>query len=188
MEDNKDVVSSTETEQVEKEATIKNPEAETIEPKERMYSRGEVNKIVNAERMKIKDEVRREMEAEKTEAEKLARMDAEQKLSYELEKEREKNKLLETKFNSISLQNQANTYADSKGLPLGYIEDIDYTNETADSIMAKIDKLVELRSQDLDGYIKEKLKQEPPKAIDETIKTKTENDPYVKGYKDYKKK
>lgn len=172
------VGSSTETEQV--DDTTKTSQTEET-PKEKMYSRDEVNKMMNAERNKIKEEY----ESKKSEAEKLAKMDAEQKLKYELDLKTKENEGLQNKINSMELQKQAGSYATEKGLPLGYIEDWDYTRETADSVKEKIDKLVKTRSNDLDGYLKDKLKQKPPKAVEES---KDSEDPYIQGFKDYMKK
>lgn len=181
MEDNKDMVSSTEKEQVAEESTIKTPVSDTTE---KMYSRSEVNKMINAEKNKIKNELLQEYESKKTEAEKLAKMDAEQKLNYELDLKIKENEDLKNQLNSLNLRTQANTYASEKGLPIGYIEDFDFTKETADSVKEKIDKLIIVRSSDLDGYLKDKLKQQPPKAIDNDNKS---NDPYIQGFKNYMK-
>ena len=184
MEDNKSMVSSTETEQenVVEETTQKN---QSEEKKEKTYSRSEVNKMLTAEKEKIRSELLQEFESQKSEAEKLAKMDAEQKLKYELDRERKEKENLQSQINSMTLRNQANTYASEKGLPLGYIEDLDFAKETAETIKEKIDKLVKLRSADMDGYLKDKLKQNPPKAIDDS---KEPVDPYIQGFKNYMNK
>lgn len=183
MKDNESMVSSTETEQVVEETTQKNQNVE--EKKEKTYSRSEVNKMLTAEKEKIRSELLQEFETQKSEAEKLAKMDAEQKLKYELDRERKEKENLQSQINSMTLRNQANTYASEKGLPLGYIEDIDFAKETAETIKEKIDKLVKLRSADMDGYLKDKLKQNPPKAIDDS---KEPVDPYIQGFKNYMNK
>ena len=186
MKDNESKVSPTETGQVAEETTEKTPVVEEeTQPKEKMYSRGEVNKMLSAEMEKLKAELLQEFESKKTEAEKLAKMDTEQKLNYELEQIKKENESLKSELNSSNLKAQANTYANDKGLPLGYIEDLDYAKETAESIKEKIDKLVKLRSNDLDGYLKDKLKQNPPKAVDDS---KESTDPYIQGFKNYMKK
>lgn len=180
MEDNKDLVSSTVTEQETSEVQ------KGEDKKEKMYSRDELYKIVNAEKNKVRDELLKEAETKKSEAERLAKMDAEQKLNYELE---QKNKELEDykkQINSLTLKAEATTYADQKKLPIGYIEDWDYSLETADSVKGKIDKLVSLRSKDVENYLNDKLKQNSPKAVEDSSKKK--EDPYLKGYTDYLKK
>lgn len=182
-DDNKSVVSPTETGQVAEDTTQKSSVNEETQ-KEKMFSRSEVNKMLSAERNKVKNELLQEYESKKTEAEKLAKMDAEQKLNYELDLKTKENEDLKNQLNSLNLRTQANTYATEKGLPIGYIEDLDFARETADSVKEKIDKLVKLRSNDLDGYLKDKLKQPSPKAVDENGKT---TDPYLQGFKNYMK-
>ena len=177
MEDNKEMVTSTVTEET-KEA--EKPIEKHEEKKEKLYTRAEVEKIKKAER----DLLRQELEAEKSEAEKLAKMDVEQKLNYELEQKTKQNEKLQSQLNAMTLKTQANSYANEKGLPLGYIEDWDFAKETADSVKEKIDKLTNLRSNDLSGYLKDKLKQQPPKAVDTN---KSPEDPYIQGYKNYYK-
>lgn len=182
-DDNKSVVSPAENGQVVEDTTQKSPVKEDTQ-KEKMFSRDEVNKMLSAERNKIKDELFQEYESKKSEAEKLAKMDAEQKLNYELDLKTEENEALTSELNSLKLKTQANTYANEKGLPLGYIEDWDFAKETADSVKEKIDKLVKIRSADLDGYLKDKLKQPSPKAVDDSKKS---SDPYIEGFKNYMK-
>ena len=80
MEDNNNVVTATET--AEKEVQQENVTPEVEDKKEKTYSRAEVNKMINAEREKLKEELLKEAEVKKSEAEKLAKMDTEQKLNY----------------------------------------------------------------------------------------------------------
>lgn len=181
-DDNKGVVSPAENGQVE-DTTQKNLTSEDTS-KEKMFSRNEVNKMLSAERNKIKEELFQEYESKKSEAEKLAKMDAEQKLNYELDLKTKENEVLKNEVNSLKLGTQATTYANEKGLPIGYIEDWDFAKETAESVKEKIDKLVKVRSADLDGYLKDKLKQPSPKAVDDSGKS---SDPYLEGFKNYMK-
>lgn len=182
-DDNKIVVSPAENGQVVEDTTKKSPVNEETQ-KGKMFSRDEVNKMLSAERNKIKDELLQEYESKKSEAEKLAKMDAEQKLNYELDLKTKENEALTNELNSLKLKSQANTYANEKGLPIGYIENWDFAKETADSVKEKIDKLVKTRSADLDGYLKDKLKQPSPKAVDDSKKS---SDPYIEGFKNYMK-
>lgn len=179
MEDNKEMVDVAENTSAEETAKITEKKAKSDE---KTYTRDEVNKIINAERNKVKEDLLKEYESKKSEAEKLAKMDAEQKLNYELEQKTKENEKLQSQLNAMTLKSQANSYANEKGLPIGYIEDWDFAKETADSVKEKIDKLTNLRSNDLNGYLKDKLKQQPPKAVD--TKTSPE-DPYIKGFKNY---
>ena len=83
MENNKEV---TTTETVENNVNTEVKEEVKSETKtEKTYTRAEVEQIKKAER----EILLKEMEAKRTEAEKLAKMDADEKHKYELEKERE---------------------------------------------------------------------------------------------------
>lgn len=174
----------TTTENVEADASTEESTPATEEKKERVYSRSEVNKMLNAERNKVRAEVLQEAETKKTEAEKLAKMDAEQKLNYELEKSRAEVETYKSQINALTLSKEATSYATEKGLPIGYIEDFDFAKETAESVKDKIDKLVELRSKDLSNYLNDKLKQPVPKAVETT---KAITDPYLQGFQNYMK-
>lgn len=172
-----DMVPTTETVEQESKDNTQEPSS-----KGKTYTRDELNKIVNAEREKIKAELIKDAESKKTEAEKLAKMDAEQKLNYQLETALKEAETYKNQVNALTLKGEATSYANQKGLPLGYIEDLDYAHETAETIKSKIDKYVDLRSKDLDSYLKEKLKQTPPKAVDSDKKP---TDPYLQGFKNY---
>lgn len=174
----------TTTENVEADASTEESTPAAEEKKERVYSRSEVNKMLNAERNKVRAEVLQEAETKKTEAEKLAKMDAEQKLNYELEKSRAEVETYKSQINALTLSKEATSYATEKGLPIGYIEDFDFAKETAESVKDKIDKLVELRSKDLSNYLNDKLKQPVPKAVETT---KVVTDPYLQGFQNYMK-
>lgn len=174
----------TTTENVEADASTEESTPAPEEKKERVYSRSEVNKMLNAERNKVRAEVLQEAETKKTEAEKLAKMDAEQKLNYELEKTRAEAETYKSQINALTLSKEATSYATEKGLPIGYIEDFDFAKETAESVKDKIDKLVELRSKDLSNYLNDKLKQPVPKAVETT---KAITDPYLQGFQNYMK-
>lgn len=182
MEDNNNVVTATET--AEKEVQQENVTPEVEDKKEKTYSRAEVNKMINAEREKLKEELLKEAEVKKSEAEKLAKMDTEQKLNYKIEQLtnelNEKNKSIHT----LTLTDEANKYATEQGLPLGYLSNFDFANETADSIKEKIDNLSNLRKQDMASYLNDKLKQNSPKAVESQ---KEVEDPFIKGFKSYQK-
>ena len=181
MEDNKDMVTATET--AEQEQVSSNNQAE--EKKEKLFTRAELNKILNAEKDKLRVELQQEAETKRTEAEKLAKMDTEQKLNYEIEQLKKELSEKDKNIHSLTLSDTAKNYANEKGVPLGYLKDVNYAYETADSIKAKIDNLSELRKQDRANYLNEELKQKSPKAVDSKKET---DDPFVLGFKAYKNK
>ncbi len=163
----------------------KNTKEVPVEKKEKTFTRDEVNKMINAEREKVKAEVLKEAETQKTEAEKLAKLDAEEKLKYQLDKATQEVESYKSQVNFLTLKGEATSYASEKGLPIGYIEDIDFAKETAESIKTKIDKLSDLRSKDLSNYLNDRLKQSAPKEVNSKKDTE---DPYLQGFKNYQSK
>lgn len=160
-------------------------ESTDSEVKEKSYSRDEVNKMINAEKNKLRDELTKEFEAKKSEADKVSKMNADEKLNYELAEAKKQISSLTAENNAMKVKSEATQYATQKGLPIGYIEDMDFSRESSDSIKSKIDRLVSTRSNDLKGYLNEKLKQPAPQEKGES---KEVEDPFIKGYKDYMKK
>ena len=181
MEDNQNVSKDTEME-VTAESVTNEEQKDVKEEKkqEKLYTRDELNKILNAEKLKFQ----KEAEAKRLESEKVAQMDAQQKSSYELEQANKKIDELNSQINAYEVEKEATTYANSKNLPLGYISKWDFARETIDSVKSKIDDLCVVRSNDMKGYLKDKLKQPNPQEHGETKK----EDPYIQGFKNYNKK
>lgn len=138
-----------------------------------------VNKSLNTAKSKWEADYSKRLEAEKSEAEKLAQMDADQKMQYELDKAKTEKEQLQSQLNAINLYKKASEIAGDKELPIGYLDLIDFKNETAESITEKIDKIEQLRQRDLQSYLKEKLKQSPPQEKADNF---AKIDPYVEGF------
>ena len=182
MEDNQNVVSKDTEMEVTAESVTNEEQKEVKEEKkqEKLYTRDELNKILNVEKLKFQ----KEAEAKRVESEKIAQMDAQQKSSYKLEQANKKIEELNSQINAFEVEKEATTYANSKGLPLGYISQIDFARETIDSVKSKIDEISVVRSNDMKGYLNDKLKQPNPQEHGETKKV----DPYIQGFKNYNKK
>lgn len=156
---------------------------------EKTYSRDELNKIISAEREKVKAELIKDAEAKKTEAEKLAKMDADEKHRYELEKaEKEKNEAL-SKLNAYELKEQATKIAAEKELDISLLDIIDYSKETADSIKIKLDNIDAIFKKAVEKKVNERLQERSPRQVassvtnsdKEYLKNKYKNNPYFKG-------
>ena len=125
-------------------------------------------------------EYQEKLEAEKSEAEKLAKMNAEQKLTYEKE-QAEKEKLeAQKELNAYKLKDQAFTIAKEKNIDVSLLDLIDFGNETADGVNGKLDTIKTTFDKALERAINEKLKQDTPKDYGNT---KTEEDPFIRGFK-----
>ena len=113
-----------------------------------------------------------------TEAEKLAKMDADQKAKYEMNKLKQENQSLLGQINATNLYKQASEIANEKEIPLAYLDLIDFTKETAEGISSKLEKIATARSKDLEAYLSSKARQRTPQERNVPV-----IDPYIEGFK-----
>ena len=165
MENNKEV---TTTETVEDVNTEVKEEVKAEVKTEKTYTRAEVEQIKKAER----EILLKEMEAKRTEAEKLARMDADEKHKYELDKATREREEAISKLNAYELKEEAIKIASTKELPISLLSVIDYTKENAESIKTKIDEIEVVYKQAIQNGINDRMKEKTPKTVvDTTTKT-----------------
>ena len=107
----------------------------------------------------------KEMETIKTEAEKLAKMDSDEKAKYELEKERKEKEDYRTKLNAYELKEEASKIAREKGVPQSLLNIIDYAKENADSIKNKIEEIEVTYKQALQEGINDRMKEKTPNTV-----------------------
>lgn len=138
-----------------------------------------VNKSLSTAKTNWEKDIRNQIEQEKTEAEKLAKMDAEQKAKYEYNKIKAENEQLHGIINANDLYKTANKIVTDKGIPNAYLGLLDFTKETADTITDKINQLEEIRQKDLENYLNSKLRQPTPT---EKISQPKKIDPYIEGF------
>lgn len=138
------------------------------------------DKLVSKSLETAKGKWEEEYQAKVSEAEKLAKMNAEQKLKYELDKSNKERDEYKAKLEAGNLYRTASDIATDKGLPIGYLGLIDFSKESAETITSKIDSLVDLRNKDLEGYLNSKLQQPTPQEKHDSQSTL---DPYVEGFK-----
>ena len=166
-------IEQTETQAVETKATftdlLKDPE----------YQR-DFDKLVSKSLETAKGKWEEEYQAKVSEAEKLAKMNAEQKLKYELEKSNKERDEFKAQLEAGNLYKTATDIANDKGLPIGYLGLIDFSKENAETITKKIDSLVDLRNKDLEGYLNSKLQQPTPQEKKESSQVL---DPFIEGFK-----
>lgn len=138
-----------------------------------------VNKSLTTAKTNWEKDIRSQIEKERTEAEKLAKMDADQKIKYELNKIKSENEELHSRINAQDLYKTASAIANEQGLPTAYLNLIDFSKETADTIREKMGLLNEIRNKDLQNYLNSRLRQPTP------VEKRTEKkkiDPYVAGF------
>lgn len=114
-----------------------------------------------------------EEQTKRTEAEKLAKMDAEQKAKYELKKANEERDSALAKLNAYELKNTAIKIAQDKGLDISLLEDIDYSKQTAETISTIIDTKKAVFDKALEKAMNDKYKEDSPRTDLTDTKTKT---------------
>ena len=115
----------------------------------------------------------REAEEKRTEAEKLAKMDADEKHKYELEKAMKEKEEAISRLNAYELKEQAIKIANEKELPISLLNVIDYTKEDAESIKTKIDEIEVVYKQAIQSGINDRMKEKTPKTVVDGGTTKT---------------
>lgn len=114
-----------------------------------------------------------EEQSKRTEAEKLAKMDAEQKAKYELKKEKERADEAIARLNAYELKNTAIKIAQEKGLDISLLEDIDYSKQTAETIVTIIDTKKAVFDKALEKAMNDKYKEKSPININSDVKSET---------------
>ena len=110
-------------------------------------------------------------EVKRTEAEKLAKMDADEKHKYELEKATKEREDALAKLNAYELKEEAIKIASEKELPISLLNVIDYRKENAESIKTKIDEIEVVYKQAIQSGINDRMKEKTPKTVVDTTTT-----------------
>ena len=102
------------------------------------------------------------MDNEKTEAEKLAKMNKEQKLEYQAQKaEKEKSDAL-AKLNAYELKEQALRVATEKGLDVSLLNFFNFSTAKADELNTKIDEVSSAFNKAVEKAVNERLREDTP--------------------------
>ena len=111
-------------------------------------------------------------DAEKSEAEKLAKMNKEQKLEYEAQKEKKEKENALAELNAYKLKEQAIGMASEKGLEVSLLNLIDFKTVTAEKLTENIDNLTAVFNKAVEKAVNEKLKEDAPttKLVDTPTK------------------
>lgn len=101
-------------------------------------------------------------DAEKSEAEKLAKMNKEQKLEYEAQKEKKEKENVLAELNAYKLKEQALSIASEKGLDVSLLSYFDFKTLKAEEINFKIDEVSVAFNKAVEKAVNEKLKEDTP--------------------------
>lgn len=138
-----------------KENTTKNTEVAT-ETKEKTFTQSDIDRII----AKTIAKERKRAEEEKTEAEKLAKMTAEEKARHEFEKEKEEFEKERRVYLREKLEMQVSKELIENGLPAEFSKYL--TGEDAETSKANIDEFKELFNNALEKLVNERLKGATP--------------------------
>lgn len=151
--------------QVEAEGTEQN--------KEKTYTKDEVSEIVQTRLNRALKEQEEKIQAAKDEATKLAKMNAEQKRSYELEQATKRANEAEAKLAAIEMQNTARKMLAESGLTLSDEQLALVVTDDAETTKAKVDDLLafarNVREQTLDEMMTGKTPKDKGSAKSITV-------------------
>lgn len=166
MGDNKELENDMESTAESVEKVEKSKVDETKKEEEKTFTRDEVNKMINAEKQKERQSVLKELEDKKAEADKLAKMDEDQKRNYELEQEKARANKAESELNAYRLKDETIRQASKRGISIAYLDTIDFSKENAESINKKLDIFEKTSKADREKAISEYSKETPPQTGD----------------------
>ncbi|HFU4009528.1 TPA: DUF4355 domain-containing protein [Streptococcus suis] len=159
-EDIKDAVVETEKDTVDT--------SETAEAIVKTFTQEELDAIIQKEKGKAKRAAEREYQAKMDEAEKLRKMNAEQKAEYEAKKQADYIAELEAKINRSGLEKEASKMLSESGLVvddkiLGFV-----VKDTAEATQEAVDSFSALVNDLADKKVGEMLKGKTPKKVEQT--------------------
>lgn len=159
-EDTKNTVVETENETVDT--------SETAEAIVKTFTQEELDAIIQKEKGKAKRAAEREYQAKMDEAEKLRKMNAEQKAEYEAKKQADYIAELEAKINRSGLEKEASKMLSENGLVaddkiLGFV-----VKDTAEATQEAVDSFSTLVNDLADKKVSEMLKGKTPKKVEQS--------------------
>ena len=101
-------------------------------------------------------------DAEKSEAERLAKMNKEQKLEYQAQKEKEGKEKALAELNAYKLKEQATKIASDKGLDISLLTFFNFETVKAEEINSKIEEVSNAFDKAVEKAVNERLKEDTP--------------------------
>ena len=111
-----------------------------------------------------------EQRSKQAEADKLAKMDEDQKLNYQLQEALKRADEAEKKLSAKDLESETIKQANAKGIPLELISTIDFNSENAESIAGKL-AIFEKTSKSIAEKAKDEYSREEPPKTGENVDT-----------------
>lgn len=171
--------------EVTEETTDEASNQEQTEVAEKTFTQAELDDIVKKEKAKAKRSAEKEYQAKIDEAERLRKMNADEKAEYEAKKQAEYIAELEAKINRSGLEKEASKMLSEAGIIAGDEILAFVVKDSAESTQEAVNGFTELVNQLADNKVKEMLKGKTPRKVEQSTAGAITKEQFDRmGYKD----
>ena len=158
---------------------------EEQETAEKTFTQAELDEIVKKEKAKAKRSAEKEYQAKIDEAERLRKMNADEKAEYEAKKQAAYIAELEAKINRSGLEKEASKMLSEAGIVAGDEILAFVVKDSAESTQEAVNGFTELVNQLADNKVKEMLKGKTPRKVEQSTAGAITKEQFDRmGYKD----
>lgn len=171
--------------EVVEEVTEEASAQEQTEATEKTFTQAELDAIIQKEKAKAKRSAEKEYKAKMDEAEKLRKMNADEKAEYEAKKQAAYIAELEAKINRSGLEKEASKMLSEAGIVAGDEILAFVVKDSAESTQEAVNGFTELVNQLADNKVKEMLKGKTPRKVEQSTAGAITKEQFDRmGYKD----
>ncbi|MFS9235446.1 DUF4355 domain-containing protein [Streptococcus sanguinis] len=158
---------------------------EQAETTEKTFTQAELDEIVKKEKAKAKRSAEKEYQAKIDEAERLRKMNADEKAEYEAKKQAAYIAELEAKINRSGLEKEASKMLSESGIAASDEILALVVKDSAESTQEAVNGFAELVNQLADNKVKEMLKGKTPRKVEQSTAGAITKEQFDRmGYKD----
>lgn len=158
---------------------------EQTEATEKTFTQAELDAIIQKEKAKAKRSAEKEYQAKIDEAERLRKMNADEKAEYEAKKQAAYIAELEAKINRSGLEKEASKMLSEAGIVAGDEILAFVVKDSAESTQEAVNGFTELVNQLADNKVKEMLKGKTPRKVEQSTAGAITKEQFDRmGYKD----
>lgn len=158
---------------------------EDQETAEKTFTQAELDAIIQKEKAKAKRSAEKEYQAKIDEAERLRKMNADEKAEYEAKKQAAYIAELEAKINRSGLEKEASKMLSEAGIVAGDEILAFVVKDSAESTQEAVNGFTELVNQLADNKVKEMLKGKTPRKVEQSTAGAITKEQFDRmGYKD----
>lgn len=171
--------------EVTEETTDEASNQEQTEVAEKTFTQAELDDIVKKEKAKAKRSAEKEYQAKIDEAERLRKMNADEKAEYEAKKQAEYIAELEAKINRSGLEKEASKMLSESGIAASDEILALVVKDDAERTQEAVNGFAELVNQLADNKVKEMLKGKTPRKVEQSTAGAITKEQFDRmGYKD----